>query len=148
VEFEGQDYPTVEHAYRAAKTLDATERRRIATLATPSEAKRAGRALALRGDWETVKLGVMETCVRYKFTHHAELRRRLLETGDAELIEGNTWGDRFWGVFEGEGENHLGRILMRVRGDLREAALLESSGTRTLLESSGTRTPLESSGTR
>lgn len=119
VEFEGQRYPSVEHAYQAAKTLDPVERRRIATQATPSAAKRAGRALVLRDDWLEVKLDVMESCVRDKFTRHAELRRRLLETGDAELVEGNTWGDRYWGVFEGQGENHLGKILMKIRGELR-----------------------------
>src|SRR5437867_11486421 len=74
VEFEGLTYPTVEHAYQSAKTLDMNERKRIAGLATPAEAKRAGRQLALRGDWEQVKCDVMERCVRYKFTHHPELR--------------------------------------------------------------------------
>lgn len=67
-----------------------------------------------------MKLDVMEACVRDKFTRNADLRRRLLETGDAELVEGNTWGDRFWGVCDGEGENHLGRVLIKVRGELRK----------------------------
>jgi len=120
VVFEGLTYPTVEHAYQAAKTMDPAERRRIAALATPSEAKRAGRALAVRGDWETAKFAVMETCVRYKFAHHEGLRRKLLATGEAELEEGNTWGDRVWGVYQGAGENRLGKILMKVRGELRE----------------------------
>jgi ribA/ribD-fused uncharacterized protein len=118
VEFEGIMYPTAEHAYQSAKTLDMNERKRIAELPTPGEAKRAGRALALRPDWEQVKLGVMEECVRYKFTHHAELSQKLLATADAHLEEGNTWGDTFWGTVHGAGQNHLGRILMRVRGEL------------------------------
>src|SRR5215212_10087917 len=83
VEFEGITYPTVEHAYQSAKTLDKSERKRIAALATPSEAKSEGRKLALRADWETAKFDVMERCVRYKFAHNPELRRKLLETGDA-----------------------------------------------------------------
>ncbi|HEY3244631.1 MAG TPA: NADAR family protein [Phycisphaerae bacterium] len=119
VQFEGLTYPSVEHAYQAAKSLDAAERQRIAALATPSDAKAAGRALPLRPDWEQVKFAVMEECVRYKFTQHAELRERLLATGDAELEEGNTWGDRVWGVYEGRGENRLGKILMKVRAELR-----------------------------
>lgn len=119
VVFEGIEYPTVEHAYQAAKTLDVNERKRIALLATPGDAKRAGRALPLRADWENVKLGVMEQCVRYKFTHHAELCAKLLATGDAYLEEGNTWGDEFWGTVNGRGENHLGKILMKVREELR-----------------------------
>ncbi len=121
VEFEGIVYPSVEHAYQSAKTLDMAERRRIAALATPGEAKAAGRARPLRTEWDTAKFDVMERCVRYKFTHHADLRTKLLATGDAELIEGNTWGDRVWGVHQGQGENHLGRILMKVRAELRAA---------------------------
>src|SRR5262245_38369108 len=69
VEFEGLTYPTVEHAYQSAKTLDMNERRRIAACATPADAKREGRKLKLRDDWVKVKFDVMETCVRYKFTH-------------------------------------------------------------------------------
>ena len=119
VVFEGITYPTVEHAYQSAKTLDMNERRRIAAIADPAEAKRAGRALKYRADWEQVKFDVMETCVRYKFTHHIELRKKLLATGDATLEEGNNWGDRIWGVVDGVGENRLGKILMKVRDELR-----------------------------
>jgi predicted NAD-dependent protein-ADP-ribosyltransferase YbiA (DUF1768 family) len=60
----------------------------------------------------------MEQCVRYKFTHNAELRSALIATGDAYLEEGNDWGDRVWGVYQGVGENRLGRILMKVRADM------------------------------
>jgi N-glycosidase YbiA len=118
VEFEGITYPTVEHAYQSAKTLDINERKRIAALSTPSVAKSEGRKLALRSDWETAKFEVMERCVRYKFTHNPELGRKLLETGNALLEEGNTWGDRVWGVYQGQGENRLGKILMKVREEL------------------------------
>jgi len=119
VEFEGITYPHVEGAYQSAKTLDMNERRRIAAIADPAEAKRAGRALKYRDDWEAVKFDVMETCVRYKFTHHPELRAKLLATGNAVLEEGNNWDDRIWGVVDGVGENRLGKILMKVRDELR-----------------------------
>ena len=119
VEFEGITYPHVEGAYQSAKTLDMNERRRIAAIADPAEAKRAGRALKYRDDWEAVKFDVMETCVRYKFTHHPELRAKLLATGNALLEEGNNWGDRIWGVVDGVGENRLGKLLMKVRDELR-----------------------------
>ena len=121
VEFEGITYPHVEGAYQSAKTKDMNERRRIAAIADPAEAKRAGRALKYRDDWEQVKFDVMETCVRYKFTHHPELRDKLLATGDAVLEEGNNWGDRIWGVVDGVGENRLGKLLMKVRDELRHA---------------------------
>jgi ribA/ribD-fused uncharacterized protein len=123
VEFEGIRYPSVEHAYQSAKTLDLAERERIAKLPTPGEAKKAGRAVQpLRADWETAKFTVMEECVRYKFTHHPELRAQLLATGDAYLEEGNTWNDQIWGVSNGVGENRLGKLLMQVRKEIREGS--------------------------
>jgi N-glycosidase YbiA len=118
VEYEGIVYPDVEHAYQSAKTLDMNQRRRIAALPTPAEAKRAGEALPLRADWLQIKYQVMLVCVRYKFTHHPELAEKLLATGDAYLQEGNYWGDRIWGVYQGQGTNWLGKILMRVRNEL------------------------------
>jgi hypothetical protein len=119
VEYQGIMYPTVEHAYQSAKTLDMNQRRRIAQLPSPAEAKVAGRALPLRPDWGQVKFEVMTECVRYKFTHSALLREQLLATGDAYLEEGNTWGDQIWGVYQGKGQNHLGLTLMQIRDELR-----------------------------
>jgi len=114
VELYGIEYPSVEHAYVAAKTLDASQREHIRQLEKPGDVKRYGRKLVLRPDWNDVRLYIMEDLVRQKF-EDPELRKLLLATGDQKLIEGNTWGDRFWGVCDGVGENHLGRILMRVR---------------------------------
>ena len=113
--FEGVSYPTVEHAYQAAKSDDFEEKLRIASVESPGVAKRLGRRLVPRRDWEECRVFVMEELVRAKFARHADLRRRLLDTGDAELIEGNNWCDRFWGVCGGVGENRLGRILMQIR---------------------------------
>lgn len=114
-------YSSVEHAYVAAKTIDLAVRELVRACPTPGQVKRLGRKLALRPDWETVKLGVMEELVRQKFTDPT-LKALLLATGDAELVEGNHWGDTFWGVCNGHGTNHLGRILMRVRAELNTAA--------------------------
>lgn len=123
VEHEGIVYPSVEHAYQAAKTHDTAERRRIAALKSAGQAKRAGRGLRIRSDWESVKVGVMTELVRQKFTNDAELRERLLATVDFELVEGNSWNDQFWGVCRGVGKNWLGRILMLVRAELLEATV-------------------------
>jgi ribA/ribD-fused uncharacterized protein len=112
--------PTVEHLYQALKTLDLSERITILSVGTPAAAKQLGKKVTLRPDWEERKLEFMETLVREKFLQNPKLAQLLDETGDAELVEGNWWGDRFWGVCRGEGENHLGRILMRVRTELRE----------------------------
>ncbi len=113
-------YPTVEHAYQAAKT-DLRYRAGVQSARTPADAKRQARALPLLPDWESRKLRVMEDLLRQKFSHPG-LRRLLLATGDAELVEGNSWGDTFWGVCRGRGQNHLGRLLMAIRAEIRAAA--------------------------
>jgi predicted NAD-dependent protein-ADP-ribosyltransferase YbiA (DUF1768 family) len=76
-----------------------------------------------------MKLTVMETCVRYKFSQNTDLRAELIATGDAYLEEGNSWNDRYWGVCDGQGENHLGKILMKVRAELRASPELISSSS-------------------
>lgn len=112
-------YPTVEHAFQAMKTKDKNERMKISLLNTPGEAKRAGRKVKLREDWEDIKLKVMEYLVGLKFNNYIDLKEKLLATGDIELIEGNWWNDRYWGICKGKGENNLGKILMKVREELR-----------------------------
>ena len=117
IRMSGLVYQSVEAAYQAAKTLDMTVRQRL-TSATAAESKKIGKTVKLRPDWENIKLDVMYALVKYKFTHNEELRKKLLDTGDAYIEETNYWGDRFWGVSNGTGENHLGKILMRVRKEL------------------------------
>ncbi len=121
VRFEGIAYPTVEHAYQAAKTLDIKEREWFAALPRPGKAKIAAGKRPIRIDWPEVRVGIMTELVRKKFTRHADLAAKLLATGDAEIIEGNAWGDTFWGVCEGVGENNLGRVLMAIRAEIRAA---------------------------
>lgn len=112
-------YPSVEHAFHAAKTLNREYKIKIANIPTPSHAKRIGKILDIRSDWEEVKIQIMTEIVHCKFTQNPILKKRLLNTGNAELIEGNTWNDTFWGVCRGKGENWLGKILMQVREELR-----------------------------
>ena len=112
-------YKSVEHAYQAAKTTDEQLRRPFRTPdMTAAQAKRAGRALPIRPDWNSVKLDIMYDLVHQKFFNHTDLMLKLMGTGDQEIVEGNYWHDYFWGVCEGEGENHLGLIIMRVRSEL------------------------------
>ena len=118
VVFEGQTFSCVESAFQAAKCIQPEDREPFTTL-DGYKAKKAGRRVNLRPDWEAVKLDIMYQCVTDKFTRNADLKEKLLATGDAELIEGNTWNDTFWGVCNGKGENHLGKILMHVRSKLR-----------------------------
>lgn len=117
--FDGLTYPTVEHCFQAQKTLDLSARYDIVLLDTPGKAKRAGRQVALRSDWEDIKLSIMERCLRLKFSD-PELAQMLLDTGDEELVEGNWWHDTYWGVCQGEGENNLGKLLMKIRDEKRK----------------------------
>lgn len=117
VTYEGIEYPTVEHAFQAAKSLHPDIRKSIKELKKPGQAKKYGQKITLRPDWEQVKVQVMEDIVRLKF-QDPELKGLLASTKDIELIEGNTWGDTFWGRCRGVGSNHLGYILMKVRDSL------------------------------
>jgi len=112
----GRLYSTVEHAFQAAKSLDPKDRTRVRQALTPVEARRRGGKVAVRADWSSIRLAVMEDLVRQKF-RDPELRRRLVATGSEELVDPSTPADPFWGRRGGAGENHLGQILMRIRAD-------------------------------
>jgi len=117
VEFEGMNFSNVEAAFQAAKCLDMKERERFFGL-SGGQAKRLGRRVELRSDWDEVKIEIMRQVLKSKFTQNSELREKLIATGDTELIEGNNWNDTFWGVCRGKGRNHLGKLLMEVRAEL------------------------------
>lgn len=116
--YQGLTYLNVEAAFQSAKTMNMEIRKEFCQM-PPNIAKRKGRNLILRRDWETVKDEVMYQCVLDKFSRNTNLKKKLLSTGDAELIEGNTWNDRYWGVCKGVGKNTLGKILMKVREELK-----------------------------
>lgn len=125
VTYNGITYQNNEAAFQAQKTFDENIRLEFANL-NPSEAKRKGRKVKLRSDWEEVKDKIMYEIVKAKFTQSEKLRNRLLNTGFEELVEGTTgWHDNYWGNCECEkckhieGKNKLGQILMTVRDNLR-----------------------------
>ena len=109
----------VEQKYQATKCVREDDRERILQM-TPGQSKRAGQKVEIREDWEDVKLDIMYQLVKEKFSNEP-YKTQLLETADKILEEGNWWGDTFWGVNikTGRGKNHLGKILMRVREELR-----------------------------
>jgi ribA/ribD-fused uncharacterized protein len=117
ITFEGIIYPSVEHAFAAAKTSDPVERQRIAEAKTAGEAKRLGRKVTLIDNWDDKRLDAMAQLLRLKF-QDTELKNRLLATAGRRLVEGNNWGDRFWGTCQGTGKNHLGELLMKLRDEL------------------------------
>jgi predicted NAD-dependent protein-ADP-ribosyltransferase YbiA (DUF1768 family) len=138
--YNGVVYPHNEAAYQAQKTLDPAVRIDLFTNCNPMEARKRGRSLTLREDWlkrilpppdllegdkegklvETTRDLVMyEICCK-KFYRNTDLMNKLLATGDKTLEETNWWRDDYWGVWEGEGLNKLGRILMKIRDDARK----------------------------
>lgn len=112
-------YTNNESAFQSAKLTSRIERQDFSEL-DPGAAKRKGRRVQLRHDWEKVKFQIMYEIVKAKFEQNEDLKIKLLETGDEYLEEGNTWGDKIWGTVNGKGQNNLGKILMRVRDELRQ----------------------------
>ena len=119
---DGKEYPTVEHYFQAMKTFNLQKRELIRLAESPGKAKRIGRLVQLREDWEDRKLDIMEKALIQKF-QIPELREKLLATGDEELVEGNFWNDTYWGVCKENGENHLGKLFMNIREKIRDGEL-------------------------
>jgi len=130
IEFQGIKYPSVEHYYVAMKIktdqqLDGKNitlidcREMISRMKDPAKVKQLGKVLKLRKDWDKIKLDTMLWGVREKFKDQ-DLRQLLIDTSEHEIVEGNNWGDKFWGVCGGVGENHLGKILMKVREEVKQ----------------------------
>ena len=118
VVYDGIVYPSAEHAYQAAKTNSPLEKEYIKAALTPGTAKRLGRRATLIKDWDNLKVGIMEEILRCKFSDEL-LQQQLLETHPQELIEVNYWGDTFWGVHNEVGENNLGKLLMKIREEMK-----------------------------
>ena len=119
-------FPTVEHMFQAAKTVNIKEYKEIAAADTPGRAKRLGKTITLREDWEEVKDDIMYQALWLKFSIPT-LREMLLATGNEKLIEGNTWHDNTWGDCSCErckdikGQNRLGKMLMQIREEIRSS---------------------------
>jgi len=118
VVFEGVEYANNEAAFQAQKVLDKTIQKEFIFL-SPNLAKAKGRKVNLRADWEKVKDLLMYRIVLAKFTQNPDLKTKLLNTGTCQLIEGNTWNDRYWGKCKGTGLNKLGLILESIRQQLK-----------------------------
>lgn len=118
--YEDEIYPSTEHAYQALKFSSKNIRKLFMDKnLSPGDAKKLGRYYPMSENWDDYKLGVMYAVNIYKFTFHPQLKQSLIDTGDQELVEGNTWGDQYWGTCNNVGKNHLGKILMRIREDIK-----------------------------
>ena len=114
IKFDGINYPSTENAYQSAKSNDMFVKHQM-TQITPSESKQLSTKLQLRDNWHNIKYDIMSYIIFDKFYRHLDLRQKLLDTGSKYLEETNHWGDRYWGVCDGKGENNLGKILMGIR---------------------------------
>ena len=119
VEYNGIVYPHTESAFQAQKCLSKLVQEEFKYL-KPGQAKRYGKKVPLREDWEQVKDNIMYEVCLAKFKQHKDLAEKLIATGDEELAEGNNWGDTYWGTVDGVGKNMLGKVLMRVRSEIQK----------------------------
>lgn len=108
-------FSTVEHFFQAYKATNEEDFEKIRKASTPGETKTIGRKINLRKDWDSIKDRVMFIGLLCKFTQHSLLEKKLLDTANVHLEEGNTWGDKYWGTVDGEGKNMLGILLMDIR---------------------------------
>ncbi len=121
IDFEGRTYWSSEAAYQASKSEDEETKEGFTTL-NARQSRTLGKEIQSRKDWDSIKLNVMYRILRAKFSREPQ-RSHLLDTEDAYLEETNYWHDRFWGIYNGEGLNHLGRLLMLVRDELVEGII-------------------------
>lgn len=120
--YQNMYFTTNEHFYVAMKTTDINVRKKVSNHPLKG-VKKFGQSVDVRDDWEDIKINVMLYGLRYKFSeNNPALRKRLIETGDCNIQEGNWWNDTFWGVClkTGEGENNLGKLIMKVREEINE----------------------------
>ncbi len=118
INMDGMLFQSSEAAYQAQKCANPADKFQFCNLSS-RDAKKLGRKVQLRSDWEDIKDAVMARILGLKFRQHHDLGNLLVATGDAELIEGNHWRDTYWGVCDGVGKNRLGELLMQVRRELR-----------------------------
>ena len=119
-EWQGKVYKTSEHAYQAAKASNVADHEYVRSASTSSGAKNRGNRIKLRSSWNDTRLDAMYSVLKAKFAQEKLIALRLVETGDCHLEEGNAHGDVFWGTVDGKGENHLGKILMQIRQELKD----------------------------
>lgn len=113
--FDGLEYASSEHLYQSLKATNNTDKELIRTAPNAHHAKQLSRTIFARMDWDSVKVEAMRLALCLKFYQHPDLLLKLINTGNTPLVETNWWGDKFWGVCGGVGQNWLGRLLMELR---------------------------------
>lgn len=118
-------YPSSEHSYMSCKNDIREDHLKLASLKTAREARNFGQTIVLRPNWDNLKYGYMKRVLQDKFTRNPHLGKKLLETGDRQLVENGSWHDLYWGIcscekHQGEGKNALGQILEEIRNELKD----------------------------
>jgi len=122
IEWKGKLYPTSEHAYNSEKFEDEKMKEEIRNSRSAHEAFKHAQANRekYRKDWGEIRLGIMKNILRAKVEQHPYVKKKLLESGDKELIE-DSWRDAFWGWGpDKNGENYLGKLWMEIREEFKE----------------------------
>ena len=131
ITYDGIRFLSTENFYQAMKYQDKIVRVNVATL-KPHEAKKFSRENKMTSlVFEEKKLEIMEYAQKQKYSKEP-FKSKLLATGDALLEEGNWWGDKFWGVDikTRQGENHLGKIIMKIRDQLKQEEIKHGNSTK------------------
>ena len=119
--YKGRLYPSVEHAFMSSKS-DSEEWKIFCSDSSnpPGKVKVAGRTVKLVDNWNNIRIQVMRECILLKFSQEP-FKSKLLSTGNINIVEGNDWGDTYWGfdIRKGKGKNYLGRIIMETRDILK-----------------------------
>lgn len=115
IEYNGFIYPSVENAYQAAKMKYKEDSLKFLVV-TSGQAKRLAKTLPMRDDWGKLKIYYMREFLIQKFSQKP-YKELLMNTCGLDIIEGNRWGDKYWGVClkTNNGQNNLGKLIMGIR---------------------------------
>lgn len=123
ITYKGHQFPTVEHAFQAAKCTSTADFEKILNCETPYQAKKLGLLVAIQDNWDSKRVDIMRQILKEKFCKNPHLKELLVNTGQRKIVEGNYFHDNYWGQCMCEehrniqGENMLGKLLMEIRND-------------------------------
>jgi len=120
INVDGKIYKTAEHYYQSEKATNTMDKSRVMQAESPSNARRIGKQIKKRADFDEIKDIIMYKGVKAKFTQNVEVKAYLLATGDRYLIEDASFSP-YWGTgYNDMGENKMGKMLMQIRDELKQ----------------------------
>ena len=135
---DNRTFQNAEAAFQSAKCANEADKDRFVNL-NGKDAKRLGRQIQMKPDWDITKLAAVKDILKDKFTRNPDLKQKLLQTGNIPIVEENTWNDRYWGVCNGQGSNHLGKLLMNVRAELQAEKIIQQTIAKAPTENASTK---------